>query len=710
MAETLSMTRVLTAIWRVVAPSLTLIFFLAVGLCGLVAMGMPAGAASVVWPVVGAWLLIVGAFGFTTILLWGLAKRIVGVETHVAYGFRTSALAVSLLVAGATAPAAALDLMRIGEVVTRLALVTTPQLVVDARAQEGLRGAARDEHANDPAAQLLSCMAADWPFKQDRDRPWRHVRTSSPPNAYCPPLPERWEATARDWFLFAGVMLLCLVLSRSLYSSYNKQYGPPGQSRRAAITYGQWLALLIYGAIVIPSGYLAIGSLVLLQSEPDAASAPSLAPPAPAADEALNTTLDTTKAAADPVRAYRAQVMTQAETIDLKYLKFAAGAAATLQPSRLDARIRELQLLRAVSRDTLAARLDACRAAHPEAGATPAEAAKGARPAGAPTEVTTTASGVVKGRATDATSPAAPAASPAPIAGPGATPTDACATSAIADTDSDNDQTWEAPIYPPLGLVDRVYPWLDQDRGSRPILMIMGLLGFGLLGAAIRAMGRTSNNLVEDLPKAPGADHAVTKLNPTEFGKIIVQGAGAAMVVFLGFQAGALVFAGKASDSPFPQLLFSFLGAVFAEEVWDWGDKALQAYLSKAKAGGEGAPQARQDLQDELDKAAVKARQDLSAARSRMAALDEAGKRAVETPLKTAEDTLESQLKAAQKTFTDLDACWNDVKKSPTPDSLAKWNTQLQAARGAVAAGVKAANDAQDEAQKLVGPTQPPGL
>lgn len=735
--------------WALIWAAIPLALFLLFGVTGLFLIGQPQTTRSEVWAVVGAWLLIAGASGLATLLVWGLAKRVIGIESHIGYGFRTSALVISILVAGAVSPPAIQDMIRVGEVIMRLALVTTPQIMVDAGAKPvpaapsattppasvppGVNPAATTDAnaaataptttptttaatviAGRPAAMLLRCISGNWPFRQERSH-WRSTAASTtaavaaaaaqPTDAYCPAAPGAWQSSAQDWFVFVLVMMLCLILSRSLYGAYNKQYGGHGDAAHAgrvggAITYGQWLALLIYSAIILPSGYLAIGSMVLLQTEPGATTAPTARPASPAPDEALVVAMLKTKDAGEPVASFRSAIAYAADSVDLKYVKYASGAIATLAPGRLDVRLTELQAVRTVSRDSLASTLRAC--ADSQAGGKPAAPVAGAAPALSPMAAPTTAA--TPSAAIPATAPPAPAAARSSPA-PGPSVSDPCAGAAAADPSTDED--WEAPAYPPLNLVDRVYPWLQEDRGSRPILMIMGLVGFGLLGAAIRTMGKPEDNLVVDRQAAVqvgGQARTAPKLNPTEFGKIIVQGVGAAMVVFLAFQAGSLVFSGQAANSPFPQLLFSFLGAVFAQEVWEWGAGALAKALNRASGGLDNAEPVKA-LQERLDAAQQLARKAVAAGREHVANLgDDTARAAAHHALVADQAGIDETVKAARASLSGLGDLWSRIRKDPTSVSDAEWRSALGAADAAVGDAEAAARRLHDAA---LGPASP---
>jgi hypothetical protein len=114
--------------------------------------------------------------------------------------------------------------------------------------------------------------------------------------------------------------------------------------------------------------------------------------------------------------------------------------------------------------------------------------------------------------------------------------------------------------------------WLLRSE-SQPLVLIVGLLGFGLLGAAcstfVREVSRRSDGegaLVEDLAG------------------VVIRGVSAAVVVFLAVYGGLAIFGTNAEPNPYVVLFTCLVGAVFSDTVWDWAQSRLQD--SFAKQGG----------------------------------------------------------------------------------------------------------------------------
>lgn len=123
----------------------------------------------------------------------------------------------------------------------------------------------------------------------------------------------------------------------------------------------------------------------------------------------------------------------------------------------------------------------------------------------------------------------------------------------------------------PFGLIAT---WLLRTR-SMALTLITGMLGFGLLGAAISTVVRS------DLKRA--AQPPIEEL-----GRIVVRGLSAALVVFLAVKGGLAVFtAGEASPNAYVLFFTCLVGAVFSEDVWQWARDRLRKSALASGAGAE---------------------------------------------------------------------------------------------------------------------------
>lgn len=89
------------------------------------------------------------------------------------------------------------------------------------------------------------------------------------------------------------------------------------------------------------------------------------------------------------------------------------------------------------------------------------------------------------------------------------------------------------------------------------VLLVCGMLGFGLLGAAI-AIFITGT----------GQDNVLTSYNLVQ---VIVRGFSAAIVVYLALRGGVALISNNSGDpNPMALFLFCFIGAVFSDRIWGW--------------------------------------------------------------------------------------------------------------------------------------------
>ncbi|HEX8692762.1 MAG TPA: hypothetical protein VF746_10100 [Longimicrobium sp.] len=123
--------------------------------------------------------------------------------------------------------------------------------------------------------------------------------------------------------------------------------------------------------------------------------------------------------------------------------------------------------------------------------------------------------------------------------------------------------------------------WLIRTE-SLPLVLIVGMLGFGLLGSV-------SSSIVRDKRQRRRGEPPVPDLT-----RVVVRGASAAVVVFLMVMGGLTVFAaGSATPNPYMLLLTCLVAAVFGEDVWkathEWFKERLEtAMATTMQAGGPG--------------------------------------------------------------------------------------------------------------------------
>jgi uncharacterized BrkB/YihY/UPF0761 family membrane protein len=113
-----------------------------------------------------------------------------------------------------------------------------------------------------------------------------------------------------------------------------------------------------------------------------------------------------------------------------------------------------------------------------------------------------------------------------------------------------------------------------EDR-ALSLVSVVGLIGFGLLGAAAsmiiheRTQRLSNTPLVSDLPS------------------VIVRGVTAAIVVFLAVKGLLAIFAPQTPDpNPYVLLLTCLIAAVFSEPVWEAARSYLEDLISRSKKTG----------------------------------------------------------------------------------------------------------------------------
>lgn len=127
------------------------------------------------------------------------------------------------------------------------------------------------------------------------------------------------------------------------------------------------------------------------------------------------------------------------------------------------------------------------------------------------------------------------------------------------------------------GIFGLIAGWLLKTR-ALSLVLITGMLGFGLFGAAISSVVR------EQVTRAPG--EPLVK----DLASVVVRGLSAAVVVFLAVEGGVAIFTTNTPE-PNPYVLFftCLVGAVFSERVWDWARERLNQNLAGGAPSAEDA-------------------------------------------------------------------------------------------------------------------------
>ena len=128
-----------------------------------------------------------------------------------------------------------------------------------------------------------------------------------------------------------------------------------------------------------------------------------------------------------------------------------------------------------------------------------------------------------------------------------------------------------------LKLVGRWTEWLLGTE-SLPLVIIVGLVGFSLLGATISRVVRI------------GDYNGLNGLGMADLLKVTAGGASAAMVIFLASYGGLAVL-GESKTDPNPYVVFiaCLIAAIFSEDVWIWARGRILGSLT-APAPGANPP------------------------------------------------------------------------------------------------------------------------
>jgi hypothetical protein len=121
-----------------------------------------------------------------------------------------------------------------------------------------------------------------------------------------------------------------------------------------------------------------------------------------------------------------------------------------------------------------------------------------------------------------------------------------------------------------LGIFKGIAQWLIKPS-SMALVLIVGMLGFGLFGAVISTFVRETSN-TEEYNK----DAVIIKDIPG----VIIRGISAAIVIFLGVKGGLAIFSsGEGEPNPYALFFTCLVGAVYSERIWEWAKEKLSASL-----------------------------------------------------------------------------------------------------------------------------------
>ena len=592
----------------------TILLLVLVAVIAAVALSLWAGTAGV-WISLLLLLIVVGAIGVVQFVLPARVETENGAEYKDAYWL--PAVTTALVVASVVAHLAAQDAVRAIAQSTHVLFVEAPGML---SSQCGMDPATAIETA-------LGRISGDTePLNCLNQRGGAHAKAAQNAQADEAPAPDSkgdgysYEAGVGDWVVFAIAFAATLVLfrnvtlSRRAYLARLTHAGPPGTSKSTIMDYPTWVAFLIYLALLLPAAYFAIGSLLYLRTDAPQANVTSFANtlseaeqhasnPAPPPDidvaslgvAATQYYATTAKSVSNPARPNASVIVTAIK-----------NGQATVQ-DMIDGpdRFRESAILEVVkaSKRISGAELDDYKGLITAQYTADLQAARG-RGSDCVQALESLQKSLVNLQSASQR-PSPPAQTTPGVQGSQPEAPIASNAAQVADVDRDlhglstgcaQATSFGQPMIftqfdqdsgTPLG---RMYQWLGQS--SESTVLIIGLVGFGLFGAAIRMMGRP--DIVKDgeapNPKKDGRSEEVERRNtmvaPRSGGgfevtgapvRVLVQGVGAAFTVFLGGQAGSFLLTSGNHPNAYSLLLMCFIGAVFAEEIWGWAQRLTRA-------------------------------------------------------------------------------------------------------------------------------------
>jgi hypothetical protein len=120
-----------------------------------------------------------------------------------------------------------------------------------------------------------------------------------------------------------------------------------------------------------------------------------------------------------------------------------------------------------------------------------------------------------------------------------------------------------------LGIFRKFSQWLIFPN-SMALVLIAGMIGFGLFGATI------STFIKDGSLKEAG-------LMRSDIYSIIIRGFSAAIVIFLGVMGGLAIFStSQAEPNPYALFFTCLVGAVYSEKIWEWAQEKLKTTLGSS--------------------------------------------------------------------------------------------------------------------------------
>jgi hypothetical protein len=587
-----------------------------------------AGAVSVLMLVAAAFISTVALWAIIVLGIVGLVvTAIVILRNHApagrSKGYWTMPAIAGLVFASVIASSAAHDAVLTVAQAGKALLYDAPQLLdpscklPPARAMAGIFG----RMAGD---DQITCAAGPSKVQAFRSK-------SAEPLTNLP-----YTAGPEDWAAFLAIFATTLLLFHSVSlarAAWVEKELKPDQI--VIMDYPTWVAFLIYATILTPAAYFAVGALLYLKADSSPADITSYISTLAAAEQ--SNPVGTPDVDFVGLRQKAEVYISRQGNVDNEGLRSALrGASAFLttfynfqSDFRSQARYEVVAASKRLSGSrfadyktillaefvadskavhqqgdecfktltTLDAQLDAINNPPSQPGSrSGAPAAPAASPAAPPP-----LPGPIAPVAAPAAGPAVQGAGGRGAAGPSRVRPLAIGVAGACPADVKFGEPMKYVSFDPEGAtaLAQAYQWLAISPDTT--VLITGLVGFGLFGAAIRMMGHVAGSRqasTGDWDPEDGmkeyrvvADRGDGRLGVSGApARVLVQGVGAAFTVFLGGQAGAMVITTESKPNVYSLLLICFIGAVFAEEIWKWAQSLLQARLAGSPHDTAGAP------------------------------------------------------------------------------------------------------------------------
>lgn len=521
--------------------------FMAIGALWLIGLGLMVSGWSALLRIIGFWIVIGGLVGSVLYLTFDFARMVVGRAWPEFHGDREIAVTLAFLVAFVMSPGAVSDLSHGVSGLGRGLIFEGPYLA-----------SAPVDHTKAPA-QLYACIADTdaCQYRKEQSKPSEKAKGDA---SLQEPQPTAAPNIDASWASFVIALTFTLLVARGLRSArrdfFMKLTAQTRGSRpqnggaegahtprfvsQVLMNYPTWVAFCIYALILIPATYLAVGSLLYLRLDTPSADLAALTRDLDDAERqamaAPGVSVDIKRLETDLGRLEKLLAVKRDDKVPSESeeaLKQGAAYNTELTDGRARYRQQALHYASDYKRRATAAQFDdykAVQLARYQAAIRDTRAAarpclEGLATVAKQVEVVQKTQDAPTSGPRDAAPPADQAVGDIALQSQVAIlrkrlteASMACATSTVAfppaakPTDIQGDCADIADLKPPScerprpQFPEAMYQWLAAS--SDATVLIVGLVGFGLFGSAIRMMGRVDSPNVSESAVQTARDNA----------------------------------------------------------------------------------------------------------------------------------------------------------------------------------------------------------